>query len=245
MTLNVVRKLQNKLHHLEQSLLHTGNPTSAAGAAAPHVGETLQGSAHSGSHGDITCDFEDLRSPGAEGASGSNVEIGTKNSEPTLKAESSHRHGKGGNLEAVQHPQPSLKEQEEGRWSHSQSHQPTGQRSQSQGRSKRLPLTNRSSQAEPHTHPPLDYNRNATTEPPPACMNSKMGTLCPTVVGLALSGMISGKEGSEPQTAQLREGGGEMSVTKPQSIAPHLSMSKRQLLDEIRREKDEHRKNVR
>lgn len=245
-TLSAVRKLQSKLHHLEQTLLHTGTPTSAAGAAAPHVGEILQNSPHSGSHGDFACDLEDLRSPGAEGASGGNMEIRMKNFESALEAEHSHRHGQDDDLEAVRHPHPSSREQEEARWPSSLPHRSAAQRSLLQGRSKRLPLTHRTSQTDQHRHAASDYNRNATTELPPECVNSKKGPVGPKVVDLALQGMMLGKEGAEPQTTQVRERPwGEASVNKPQPTAPHLSMSKRQLLDEIRREKDEHRKNVR
>lgn len=234
MTLSAVRKLQLQLHDLERSLLHPTTPTSADGAATP-LGEPRYSPTHSGSRGDSPYDTKGCRSPGPEGAAGGGPEFRVR----SLEAESPHRHGRHG---SARHPRSWSREQEECRWPHSLSHRSGSQRSPSQGRSKRLPLTYRTSS---RRHAMSDCNRNAIGTPSPVGADSEKGPAAHRVLDLVLHGVMLGREGAEPQAGPLKEGRGEASAGKPQPTAPHLSMSKRQLLDEIRREKDEHRKNVR
>ena len=255
MTLSTVRKMQSKLHSLEQTLLQThSSPYSAAGAAS-HSDEIQHSSTHSGSHGDLYYDVDDLHSPGAEGASGGNMEVFVKKYRPCVNIERSQRDGVGRDLDvdsSHRHSETLPKEQ-----CNSGRANTLSQRSGS-GRSRRQPLSHKTLQRDTHsrhlerhrrpTSPHrrdalLDFNSNAATDPSPVSASSEKEPLVPSVVQLSLKETVPGKE--HCQSARPREAEGESGAGKLQNTAPHLSMSKRQLLDEIRREKDEHRKNVR
>jgi hypothetical protein len=264
LTLSAVHKLQRKLQYIEQSLI-LNNSAAAA--------EPLPTATQSCSHGDVS-DLESPGAEGAaRGRAAHNAELlriygsevsgSRERRRKKLRETETYRSG----LSSPQRQSSRKHDSHHAHWSHSAA-SPQPVHFSSHGKSRRLPLTYRPSDLNYNCNataesPPIavsvtrvvdetpkgaeDVNQVAlgspapppppappTAKEPPAPTETPQKLKVPVVtVGLGLPDRQ--KEGSD-------ETG---SVTKVHGNVPHLAMSKRQLLDEIRKEKDEHRKNVR